>query len=256
MGKLALTGDSRTRSRLADLAVAGGGGGFNVVTDIPWSHLYYAGGPAFVALGLSNGASMAAVNWPDEIAANAANLTGGSGVYRSADAAFNSKPCVEMPGSGNGKMHTGTVGAGAQVALPFSIIVIYQISPATATKYIIDGANAGGSGNRVLYRITAGPVWSLFMGTDRTGGTPSAGIKTARIYAISGNDVLTVDGSTVISGVDAGGNTWQGMTWSPTTVEFNGRGAFCGVYSGDITGHGNWSAFQSWVTSTYGVTIS
>jgi hypothetical protein len=140
--------------------------------------------------------------------------------------------------------------------LPYSIIGVFETNPATATKYMCDGANEGSTGQRILLRITAGPVWSLYMGTDRTGGTPASGLQTARIYAQSGNDTLTIKGSTVISGVDSGGGTWQGVSFSPATTEMAGRWGFYGVYAGDITAAGNWSALQSWVSSTYGVSLS
>ncbi len=253
MGKLDLTGNSNTRARLASSPSAPA---FDVVNDIGWAHLFYAGGPAFIALGLSDGASMSSTNWPDEIAANAANLTGGSGTYQAANAAMNSKPAVLVPASGSGKMHTGTVAGGAQVSLPYSIIVIFDLTSSAPTRYVTDGANEGNSGQRVLFRITAGPVWSLYMGSDNTGGTPTTGIKAARIYATSGNDTLTVNGSTIISGVSSGGGTWQGVSFSPTPSEMAGRHALYGLYSGDITAAGNWAGLVSWVSSNYGVTLS
>ncbi len=243
----------------AMLLSAGGGAAaaFNPVTGISWAHLYYAGGPNFQAQGLADGATMngsAGQTFPDEIATNAANLNGGTGTYQSSPSQMNGKPCVGIFSTSTGLLHSSTVAAGAQVSLPYSIIVIWYMSSAAA--YICDGANAGGSGNRVLLRVSTGPVWSLYMGTDRTAGTPGSGIMAARISATSGNDLLTVNGSTIISGVDSGGGTWQGMSWNDNPPVPGGRFAFYGVYSGDVTAAGNWSAFQTWVTSTYGVSIS
>lgn len=231
---------------------------FNVITSIPWKHLYYAGGPAFQAQGLANGATMngsAGHTFPDEIATNAAPLNSGAGTYQSSPANMNGKPCVANFSTSAGLDHNATVAAGAQQALPFTVVVIwYMSSPA---NYVVDGANQGSSGNRVLLRISSGPVWSLYMGTDRTAGVPTAGLKAARIHATSGNDVLTVNGSTIISGVDSGGGTWQGMSWNdgPGVVP-GGLYAFYGLYPGDLTAHANWSAFQAWVLATYGVSIS
>jgi hypothetical protein len=251
MGKLATTGNSRTRNRLADLRAVPA---FNPVTDIGWAHLYWAGGPAFQGIAPANNASMSGTNWPDEIAANAANLNAGAGLYRTADASMNSKPSLAV-GSGNaGKRHSTTVAGGAQVSLPYSIVLIFQLN--STAGYVVDGANEGGSGNRVLFRVSSGPVWSLYMGIDRTGGTPTTGLKAVRISATSGNDLATVNGSTVISGVEASGGTWQGMSITEGGAEFSGNFAFYGVYAGDITGAGNWAAFQAWVTSEYGVSIS
>lgn len=249
--------EARTRQRTVN-ADAGGGPPppFDPVTSIAWAHLFYAAGPQFVALGLLDGASMAAVNWPDEIAANAVPLTGGSGTYRAADAVINSQPSVEMPVAGNGKMHASSVAVGAQVAQPFSIVAVFQLDSITPSDYFFDGANAGSSGNRVLVRATAGPVWSLFMGSDRTGGTPATGIQAVRVHAVSGNDLLTANGSTVISGVNAGDVTWQGVTLSESGVVMDGRFAFWGIYAGDITADGAWSDLQAWVLTTYGVSLS
>ncbi len=95
------------------------------------------------------------------------------------------------------------------------------------------------------------------MGTDQAAGTPTSGLKASRVYATSGNDVLTVNGSTIISGVDSGGGSWQGVSlYAFTSGTATDRYAFYGVYPGDITADGQWSAFQTWVTSTYGVSIS
>ncbi len=126
---------------------------FNPVTDIAWAHLYYTGGPNFVALGLSNGATMGSTNWPDEIAAHAADLTGGGGTYQSANAAFNSKPSVLMPASGAGKKHTTSVAAGAQVSLPYTIVCVFQLNTVNTAKYIFDVEKLDGGILQASYTI-------------------------------------------------------------------------------------------------------
>lgn len=220
---------------------------------IPWAHLWFAGGPEFQAFGYADNTS--ATNWPDEI--GTADATSGSGVYRAADSAINFQPSVIPAGGGaNGKM---TPGAPMSVAVPYSIIVLCQLSAVGAGSYILDGGNAGSTGNRVLLKASpfSSSAWGIEAGTERTGGTASTGIKAMRILITSGNDLLTVNGSTVISGVDAGSNTFQGITiGGPSGAPMNGRVSLVGVYSGDITGHANWAAFQAWVLSAYGVSLS
>ncbi len=146
MGKLATSSNARTRRRGVDVS---GVAAFDPVTGLGWKHLYYAGGPAFQALGLSNGADMASVNWPDEIATNAAPLDAGNGGYATADSQINSKPSVYTISGLSNKRHSTTVAGGAQVSLPYSVICIFQFDsgrqPSTSTTAPISAAPVSAS---------------------------------------------------------------------------------------------------------------
>lgn len=233
--------------------------GLNVITDMGWSHLHFTEGPAFRLLGLLTGASV--TTWPDEIAANAAPLTAGSGTFRAADTSINNRSCVENTGAAvDGKMHAAAVAAAAQVAAPFTIIWIGQLDVAGAGHYVFDGANDGNSGLRIIFQSSpfSSSAWGLNAGGAATAGAVSTGIKAVRIKIAAGAaSVLTVNGTTVMNNVNVGSNTWQGITLGGVAgAPMDGRNALWGITPGDLTTHPKWADLQALVLGYYGVALS
>jgi hypothetical protein len=223
-----------------------------------FDHAWYIEGAEMQAIiasiPIGDGQSMGtgAGGWPDEV--GTANLDSGSATYRAAAASFNNQPCADFPGSGNGIYTSANP---MSVAVPYSVVIICQLDVAAAGHYILDGSVNGG--NRLI--VQSGPIgvsnWGIHNGTQQSGGALSTGIKAMRVHITSGNDTLVVNGTTMISGVDAGAQTFTGITVGGVSgAPMDGRVAFVGVAAGDITAHGDWAAFQAWVLSKYGVTLS
>ena len=60
-------------------------------------------------------------------------------------------------------------------------------------------------------------------------------------------------------GANPGSGTSTGLTLGAKrdgTTFANVYVAFLGVYAGDVTAAGNWSAFCTWVNGTYGVSLA
>lgn len=142
------------------------------------------------------------------------------------------------------------------IAVPWSMVVIAQLDAVGALKYIMEGPT---SGNRFILQGSpnASSAWGIFNGTQRSGGTASVGLHGFRVLNASGNDTLTVDGATIISGANAGDLSFAGMAISGGSgAPLDGQVSFVGVYNGDITADGNWAAFQTWCAAHYAVTVA
>lgn len=177
---------------------SGGGGDFDPLS-IPWVHAYSADGPEFVALGLSNGASV--TNMPDE--AGSDDLTNNSNVtYTAADSGLNNKPTVVISNT-NFANRLQKLTLGTAVTAPFSVAMVARWSSIGAS-WFFDGGNSNSTRNQLGFSNT--PQYRIF--SDGTtfeqsvdGGTPSTTAPHLMIaeFASAAHKVI-VDGTQVISG--------------------------------------------------------
>lgn len=227
-----------------------------------FDQVWYPGGPLFQALGVSDGST--ADTLPDEKVANVGpgvnpDLTMSTSsrrpIYRSSVAAFNNKPTLEFDGSNDMMQHAGPYTAGG-VALPYTVIVIGKYDTLTAFTYMTD---ALGSTRMIIGLGASTATWRMYAGSDTTGGTTSTNATALRAYFTSGNDVLTANGSTAISGANATGANFSGFTIGADYsggANLDGHIAFAATAAGDATAHAHWSGFVTWVSTYYGLTIS
>jgi hypothetical protein len=235
---------------------------FSPDTSTMFKYLWWAGGPAFQALGVANGGAVGTIP-AERTAVSAAtaqfsqSTAGKKPLYRSAAASMNSQPAWEFDGSDDTMVSGGTF-TGGECTVPYSMVVIAQCDTTSGPRRIIDSNNTGGFRNIIGQSSTT--HWEMYCGADIQGGTTTTGAHAFRGYVTSGSsDVLTVDGSTVVTS-QAGSDTMQGLRMGSDTDGFSylhdGHVALVGVADGLITSHGDWSAFVTWVSATYGLTIS
>jgi hypothetical protein len=237
------------------MAAGSGSAPFDPITDVGWAHAYWAEGPEFVALGYADGAAVS--NWPDEI--GTADLTQATGskqpAYRASGTHF-SLPCVDFDGTAD---FLGPV-AYSSIGLTHSVVVIVANDTNGTDIYFVDGFD---STHRRIVGITfpGSSQWRHYAGASAVGGSGTAAGKHAlRSKIVSGtSDLLTADGANATTAT-AGDQTMTGLTagadYTGTGAFFNGRTAFIGVYSGDVTGDGGWAGLVTWASTKYGVTLS
>jgi hypothetical protein len=230
----------------------GGGGGFNPQTAFSWHSLFWAEGSQFEALGTADAATVE--TWPNETAETDATQSTGTAraTYRASVAKFNSKPAMDFDGGDNYVVSSFS----SNPTYPLSVVVIGAFDSASATNFFFDGSGASnrtaGYIQSTSYRITQG-------GTVRTGGTPNTNAR-LHLYRFDtgGSDRLNLDGSgTATIDFDAGSHTIAGLMIGANITPASylaGEIAMIGLYQGDISAHGSWGDFKTWITSHYGIT--
>jgi hypothetical protein len=166
--------------------------------SLPWTHAYWAEGPAMAALGYSNGASVDL--WPDEI--GSADLTQATSArrpkFRAAYAALNNRPAIDNAVADS----NGLAGLGgsftSSLAQPCEVVVVFrsEADPSGAQMIVSDNIAT----LRVL-RFFASPTnyGGSWGGTVVRGGTPDTSAHFARIRGDS-TDEWFIDESSVASG--------------------------------------------------------
>lgn len=233
--------------------------GFNPITGVGWTHAYWAEGPEFVALGLSDGGAVA--TWPDEIGTDdlTQSTAGLRPTYRTAGT-INSVPAVR----GDGTQYYRDVAFASAMAQPHSTVVITRLTSVAGTwATIIDGTSDARAWLGV--RVSGTLNWNLFAG----GGVAQAGTPAAntgymlRAFFSGSSSLLDVNGTNVVpTGTAVGTQNRGGISLFNSSVQLGqpavvaGDIAFVGVFNGDVTGDPKWAQFKTWVTSHYGITIA
>lgn len=233
------------------------GGAFDPETSITWHSLFWAEGTDFVAQGYSDAGAVG--TWPNETSEVDATQSNEpkKPLYEASVTALNNQPAVTFDGTAD-TLGTGVFTGGA-ISQPVTIVVVGENHDAgTERRYVYDG----GTVNEKRMLLAKGQVsdyWSIWAGTwvDSTTAAAAAAFGSVALYKAT-PATLTVDGTAIASG-DEGDFPLDGIQIGAsfaTTVDFwDGSIAFLGIYEGDITSDGNWSAFQSWVSTHYGVSI-
>lgn len=227
--------------------------GFDPLASITWLAAYWTEDPDWTPP--ADGADVA--SWRDG-SGNSRDLAEASTkpVYRATEADLNNKPVVDFNGTNDKLSWTGTLSQ----AQPVSIIIVGADAVGGAGSGAIFGMKSGGGGGANVYLDTAGgtsylqtPNWAgAVLAGAGTGGhfwrflASGASSRMAQDEAVSGTFDSGTNGITDAIYVGHSGHSFYGQI----------KVAFAGVYAGDITGVGSWSAFKSWVMSQYGLTIA
>lgn len=224
------------------------GSSFDPLT-IGWAHAYWAEGPEFVALGLSNGAAVG--TWPDEIGTlDATQGTAASKPTYSATGGPNSRPTLTFDGGDVLR----TIGVGAH-ALPVSLVLIWKWSGSGHTRCVtLSSSNIQFGGG-----ITGDNQFELFAGT---------GLKTVSARDTNHHlHVGVVNGSSSVLEMDGIATSGNAGSAAPNSGDvfaigsdngftfLTGQIAFFGYAYGDVRTDPKWAAFKAWVTSHYGITV-
>ena len=168
--------------------------------------------------------------------------------FRSANSVLNNRPVVDFDGTDD-RLEITT---GVSLAQPFSVVWVGTYDAAVARRFLgHSGDGSMGSGATAVHHLRSGATI--------TGGTVV--INTAYMvnnYINSTSSSITANGTSIVTG-DAGVLTVDRILLGcgPGYVSFlDGKTAFLGIYSGDITTHPNWPAFKTWVAQHYGVAVA
>ncbi len=219
-------------------------GGFDPLT-VGWTHAYWAEGPEFVALGLSNGGAVG--TFPDEI--GTADLTQGTGsaqpAFQSSVAALGNRATVKSDGADWVGPTTITI-----ITQPFSVVVVE--SGATAGSLLVST-----TGDLGWCFYMSGGVWLANAGSTISGGSADSGAHMLRFYANSASSKLAEDETVVVTG-NAGTYGAGPIQLFRIPAGFNSAAhlAFVGIYAGDVTTDPKWASFKAWAATHYGLTIA
>ena len=219
-------------------------GGFDPLT-VGWTHAYWAEGPEFVALGLSNGGAVG--TFPDEI--GTADLTQGTGsaqpAFQSSVAALGNRATVKSDGADWVGPTTITI-----ITQPFSVVVVE--SGASAGSLLVSTA-----GDLGWCFYMSGGVWLANAGSTISGGSADSGAHMLRFYANGASSKLAEDETVVVTG-NAGTYGAGPIQLFRIPVGFNSAAhlAFVGIYAGDVTTDPKWASFKAWAATHYGLTIA
>lgn len=227
-------------------------------TDIGWHSLFWASGGQMLARGYSDGASVG--TWDNETSETDATESTNKPTWKASNTSYNNKPTVNFGTAESSVKLSATFGAGP--SSPWSIVTIGNAANSGYNCFY----DAVDSSHRChLFRLLDGvtPRWQLYQGGATAGkaGTPdgSPHFFVAK-HSTSGNDTLSLDGAAAIINEDTGSHSMNGICLGNYAVlpsyGLGGHLAFVGIYSGDITAHGSWSALKSWAASFYGLTIA
>lgn len=222
-------------------------GGFSPL-DIGWSHAYWAEGPEFVALGLSDGAAVS--TWPDEI-----------GTLDAAQATPTKQPTYSSAGGPNGTP-TATFDGGDGVltgahsqAQTWSIVTIVKTTNAGGLYYFL-----GSPSPLVTLTINnSGTPYGFYAGATGPGvGTVNTSWHLMRCKGAGASSVTELDGTA------ATGNAGSALLGRIGIGSYDGAGGvglvgsicFVGIAAGDVSADPSWADFETFVTDHYGIAVA
>ena len=225
-------------------------GGFDPLS-IGWHTAFWAEDPAW-----SHPADGVAVSQWDDATGNARHAIqtatpGRQPLYRSSVAALNSKPAVDFVSADALSTATWT-----GIALGWSLVAVAHLRVTGNSLSVTDGDDTS---HRAILGTSSGGLFRFACGSGVNGAAMDTN---AHLFlgfsANSAAGAFELDG-TLTSGT-TGSHTNTGLTlgsgFSETSANIQGEIAFVGLYATDVRAHGSWSAFEAWVTSHYGITIS
>lgn len=222
-------------------------------TIINWNHLWWAEGPDMKALAYTNNASVN--SWPDE--KGSADLSQATSAnrptYKSAESALNSRPAVSPDGSDD--WMSGSVLS--SISQPLSIVAIGVARDIWNSYAIIDqlfpgpGLYAPGDNHVAIMGSEA----ALLVGSVYS-GEPACLIVG---YFNGTNSQIEFNGTVTTGDAGAGGlivDTIYLFQRAQGDQRMSRPWALVGIKSGDVRTDAQWSNFEAWVTSYYGITIA
>lgn len=186
-------------------------------------------------------------------------VVGQKPIYRASVAALNNRAAVQGDGD-NDILVSVAIG----LTQPFTMVLIGSmvVTPTTGPfpAGMTLGNNISGTDLIAMYRTTSGN-FALFAGADAATIAGDDNVHGFRGLFNGASSALRVDGSGATG--DPGSRAPSsdpinlfGSALSTDTTNNAGYIAFAGIYSGDVTADGGWTAFKAWALSYYGVTLS
>ena len=242
--------------RLMAAKAAAGGGGFDPETDIAWEHLWWCESVDFIAEGYSDTDEI--TSFPDSVGTGTLTPRTTGPIFVASDANFNGQPSAQFVDLVDGI--NGTLDA--SVSAPFSVVFIARSDNTGSNSRAVLGA-----GDQAYIRSSSsGPgQWRMYtptglINTDtKLNGTSTAAVFCEAVFN-GASSKLREDGATLASGnpgaatlsTEFGINTYGDVDNGGLPIDV----VLVGVYSGDITADGSYSAFKSWAADHYGITIA
>jgi hypothetical protein len=216
--------------------------------QVGWTHAYWAEGPEFVALGLSDGGAVS--TWPDEVGTlDALQATTAKKPSYSAAGGPNSTPTATFDG-GDGVL-TGT----HSQAQTWSIVTIVKTTAPGGIYYFLGSP----SPLVTLTMNNSGTPYGFYAGAPGPGvGTVNTSWHLMRCKGAGASSVTELDGTpaTGNAGSASLGNIGIGSYDGAGGVGLVGSICFVGIANGDVTTDPKWASFKAWVTSHYGITVA
>lgn len=241
MGRVTIGANVRTRNRLGPTLDT-----FSPPPSPPpslgWVESWWAGD-----LALSNGANVS--TWVGRSATYTLTAAGTTPTY--AATGLGGKPAVSFV--------SGRMSVALARSEPYSIVTVFATSNASATQIVAAGATPGDT----FYAPAAisGAYYARLRTTGGSSSVSGGSVNTSPHWAAAigsgSTQTLIVDGTTIGTG-NPGGTVTAISTLligsaSTGASPLAGRIAFVGVYPGNVTSDGNWSAWVAWAESTYGI---
>jgi len=229
---------------------------FDVENDINWYSLFWSSSSA--NSGYSNGNAVGtfynSTAESDFTASGTVRPT-----FTSSSATLNNQKSLSFDGSDD--TMTCTYGTPPSYTSGVTTVVIGDGSGITSSAFnvLVSGTDFAAE-NRIGTSSTN--TWVINAGTGVQGGTQDTNAHLWLLFCdgSTGNDSLDIDGSSVISGSDAGSEQITasriGANAGATGSFWNGKIALVGYYEGDLRSDGNFASFKTWVASYYGLTIA
>jgi len=222
------------------------GDDFNLLTGLPWVRAYWAEGPRFVALGLSDTDPVSTL--PDEIgSADMTQATADNRPVYNASGAASGRPSIKFDGSND-----SLVNDHADEAQPTSEVAIYELVDGTVQCMVGDHVNGFNVAAGVL-TINAGSHVSS--GVSATSGT----VYVHAGYFNGASSRVWVNGTTTTGDVGAlarvasvAGSTGIGTTPSDLFLHFKGSLAVGLNFFTEPA----WRRWVAYVNQHYGTTIA
>lgn len=229
---------------------------FNPLTQVGWDHAFWAEGPRFKALAVSDGEPLA--SWPDEIDSGVALIaTPGEDnrpTYRAADSAF-ATPAVEFDGSND--ILLGSFSSAK--AVPFTVVIVARLRSIPAENAFMFRASSTVNHGQMWYEASTGR-WKWVNGGTST--TSSEADTDPHLHVCVFADTSETDAEWEIDGALVNASSSLG-TGPATLLRLGGYTAtsnlapatvvFAGVYAGDVRDDPGWPAFMGWVSDHYGI---
>lgn len=233
---------------------AAAGLGFSPL-QVGWRNAWWAEGPRFTALGLSDAAAVS--TWPDEIGSEDLTQSGSARpTYRSAGT-INSKPTVR--GNGTQQYLNRTAASFSILSQPDTVVMVakYATLSNTPDPYLIDGA---GSTRQIITGKDGGTntQWLAFAGSIVRGAGSNTSAHLLLGYFNGASSKMDVDGTQTATG-NFGSNNLDGLAlFTNSTFNYFASAdiAFVGLYSGDARTDTKWSDFKAYCLSHWGITVA
>lgn len=235
----------RNRRRHGTLTSAQSGRTADPLAAISWSHVWWAAGPRFKALGLADGAAV--TTFPDEVGSADMTRSAAGPVYRASAASLTSRPAVET----DGVEVLRTAAAAISVTLTYSVAwvgrhiaggtaLVGGQTEASAVVPMLQFFTFAAAGAGAIFGAASG---STVLGTGQRVWTTviTSGDDFSRMASTTGTGT---GGSTLLTRLALGGYADMGGANESQTQTH-----FLGVYQGNLLLHPRFAEWERWAAA-------